>query len=41
GKLPEQDATAHDLPAPSTDAEATPAEDAAAPAAKTRKAKAA
>ena len=41
GRLPEQDATAHDAPAPSTDAEASPAEEVAAPAAKTRKAKAA
>lgn len=29
GRLPEQDATAHDAPAPSTDAEASPAEEAA------------
>ncbi|WP_202025074.1 YebG family protein [Klebsiella quasipneumoniae] len=36
GRLPE-----HDAPAPSTDAEASPAEEDAAPAAKTRKAKAA
>ncbi len=39
GRLPEQDASAHDSPAPSAAEEASSAEDAAAPATKARKAK--
>ncbi|CAM3574857.1 YebG family protein [Klebsiella variicola] len=39
GRLPEQDASAHDSPAPSAAEEASPADDAAAPATKARKVK--
>ncbi|PJR67394.1 hypothetical protein SB5439_00051 [Klebsiella variicola] len=39
GRLPEQDASAHDSPAPSAAEEASPADDDVAPAAKARKAK--